>query len=97
MCMVKALTGAVGGGVNPFTPSPGGAMVAQTGYKATFLGQEVIFADEAQYLKVKYAYEQKIGKGGGGFSESSDEGGMGGNFLGTMGQGLNAVGVYQSD
>ena len=66
-------------------------MVVQTGYKATFLGQEVIFADEAQYLKVKYAYEQKIGKGGGGFSESSDEGGMGGNFLGTMGQGLNTV------
>ena len=94
MCMVKALTGAVGGGVNPFTPSPGGAMVAQTGYKATFLGQEVIFADEAQYLKVKYAYEQKIGKGGGGFSESSDEGGMGGNFLGTMGQGLNTVAAF---
>ena len=69
-------------------------MVVQTGYKATFLGQEVIFADEAQYLKVKYAYEQKIGKGGGGFSESSDEGGMGGNFLGTMGQGLNTVAAF---
>ena len=69
-------------------------MVVQTGYKATFLGQEVIFADEAQYWKVKNAYEQKIGKGGGGFSESSDEGGMGGNFLGTMGQGLNTVAAF---
>ena len=94
MCMVKALTGAVGGGVNPFTPSPGGAMVAQTGYKASFLGQEIVFQDEAQYLKVKYAYEQKIGKGGGGFSESSEESGSGGNFLGTMGQGLNTVAAF---
>jgi hypothetical protein len=67
MCMIKQLTGAVGGGGNPFAPSPGGgAMVAQTGYKASFLGQDIVFADEAQYLKVKYAYEQKIGKGGGG-------------------------------
>jgi hypothetical protein len=53
MCMIKQLTGAVGGGGNPFAPSPGGgAMVAQ-GYKANFLGQDIMFADEAQYLKVK--------------------------------------------
>ncbi len=89
--MVKALTGAVGGGVNPFTPSPGGAMVAQTGYKATFLGQEVIFADEAQYLKAKYALEKKTG---GNASMSDDDSGTGGNFLGTMGQGLNTVAAF---
>ena len=59
--MIKQLTGAVGGGANPFTPSSGGAMVAQTGYKATFLGQDVVFADEAQYLKAKYALEKKTG------------------------------------
>ena len=91
MCMVKALTGAVGGGVNPFTPSPGGAMVVQTGYKATFLGQEVIFADEAQYLKAKYALEKKTG---GNASMSDDDSGTGGNFLGTMGQGLNTVAAF---
>ena len=46
--------------------SPSNAMVPAgqqaMGYKANFLGQDVVFADEAQYLKVKYAYEQKIGK-----------------------------------
>ena len=89
--MIKQLTGAVGGGANPFTPSSGGAMLAQTGYKATFLGQDVVFADEAQYLKAKYALEKKTG----GIATSDDDGGMlGGNFLGTMGQGLNTVAAF---
>ena len=96
MCMVKPLTGAVGGGVNPWTGPTAMVPAGQqaTGYKASFLGQEIVFQDEAQYLKVKYAYEQKIGKGGGGFSESSEESGGGGNFLGTMGQGLNTVAAF---
>lgn len=96
MCMIKQLTGAVGGGGNPFAPSPGGgAMVAQTGYKASFLGQDIVFADEAQYLKVKYAYEQKIGKGGGGFSSSdSSEEGSGGGVLGMMGQAMPTVAAF---
>ena len=83
MCMVKSLTGAVGGGVNPWTGPTAMVPAGQqaTGYKASFLGQEIVFQDEAQYLKVKYAYEQKIGKGGGG-------------FLGTMGQALPTVAAF---
>jgi len=92
--MIKALTGAVGGGVNPFA-SPQTAMVPAgqqaMGYKANFLGQDVVFADEAQYLKVKYAYEQKIGKGGAP-SDGTDE--SGGGFLGTMGRALPTVAAF---
>jgi hypothetical protein len=93
MCMmIKQLTGAVGGGGNPFAPSPGGgAMVVQTGYKANFLGQDVVFADEAQYLKVKFAYEQKIGKGGAP-TDGSEESGEG--LLGTMGKALPTVAAF---
>jgi hypothetical protein len=94
MCMIKQLTGAVGGGGNPFAPSPGGgAMVAQTGYKANFLGQDIMFADEAQYLKVKMAYEQKIGKGGSTSSDSSEEGSAAA-CLGTMGQAMPTVAAF---
>ena len=94
MCMIKQLTGAVGGGGNPFAPSPGGgAMVAQTGYKASFLGQDIVFADEAQYLKVQMAYEKKTGKGGSTSSDSSEEG-IGGGMLGMMGQAMPTVAAF---
>ena len=94
MCMIKQLTGAVGGGGNPFAPSPGGgAMVAQTGYKASFLGQDIVFADEAQYLKVQMAYEKKTGKGGSASSDSSAEG-IGGGVLGMMGQAMPTVAAF---
>ena len=95
MCMVKSLTGAVGGGVNPWTGPTAMVPAGQqaTGYKASFLGQEIVWQDEAQYLKVKYAYEQKLGKGGGGFSESSEESG-GNGFLGTMAQALPTVAAF---
>ncbi len=93
MCMIKQLTGAVGGGGNPFAPSPGGgAMVAQ-GYKANFLGQDIMFADEAQYLKVQMAYEKKTGKGGSTSSDSSEEG-VGGGMLGMMGQAMPTVAAF---
>ena len=93
MCMmIKQLTGAVGGGGNTFAPSPGGgAMVVQTGYKANFLGQDVVFADEAQYLKVKFAYEQKLGKGG---APSDGREYSGEGLLGTMGNALPTVAAF---
>ena len=93
MCMIKQLTGAVGGGGNPFAPSPGGGTMVAQGYKANFLGQDIMFADEAQYLKVQMAYEKKTGKGGSTSSDSSEEG-VGGGMLGMMGQAMPTVAAF---
>lgn len=94
---MKQLTGSVGGaqGNNPFNAPSSGALVRMEenpGYKANFLGTEVYFASEADFLKVQMAYEKKK-RAAGPSVDSEDEGGSG-NFLEVAGGAIKTVGAF---
>jgi hypothetical protein len=100
MCMmVKQLTGSVGGGNNPFA-APNNQMtqyaeMAPTSFKGTFLGVEINFASEADFLKAQMAYEKKKKAIGLPSVDSDDEGGsFGGEGLAIAGQAIKTVGAF---
>lgn len=100
---MKTLTGNVGSG-NPFaaggstalTPVNMAGEVATT-YKANFLGVEINFATEADFLKAQMAVQRRAGGGVQAMMAGDDSGGGlfgGSNFLPTMGNGLQTVGAF---
>ena len=99
--MVKQLTGSVGGGSNPFA-APNNQMMpyqapemAPTSFKGTFLGVEINFASEADFLKAQMAYEKKKKAVGLPSVDSDDEGGsFGGDGLNIAGQAIKTVGAF---
>lgn len=99
--MVKQLTGAVGGGNNPFaantqmTQYNPNAEMAPTSFKGSFLGVEINFASEADFLKAQMAYEKKKKAIGLPSVDSDDEGGsFGGEGLNIAGQAIKTVGAF---
>jgi len=87
--------------LNPFVGGPSSAMVpynqqqlaeaAPALYKAQFLGQEIGFASEADYLKAKMALEKKMSSAG---VRVTDDSLGSGDFLGTAGKGIATVGAF---
>lgn len=99
---MKTLTGNVGSG-NPFAAGGSTALApvnmageVATTYKANFLGVEINFATEADFLKAQMAVQRRAG-GAQALQNSDDSGGGlfgGSNFLPTMGNGLQTVGAF---